>query len=88
MGFSPLFHNDLPPLYECPQVIPDPNIMRATIGHPRTIRIRNTMDETDHNCPKRCGMCFQVILEDNVPISQVLLVLMKGAMHSRLPLSC
>ncbi|RYR29219.1 hypothetical protein Ahy_B01g053566 isoform E [Arachis hypogaea] len=57
MGFSPPMADDLLPLYEGPQVIPDPGMMRATVGRPRTTRIRNSMDEPEPDRTKRCGMC-------------------------------
>ncbi|XP_016195641.1 uncharacterized protein LOC107636660 [Arachis ipaensis] len=57
MGFSPPIHDDLKPLYEGPQVIPDPIMMRVIVGRFQTTRIRNSMDDTDYDCPKRCDMC-------------------------------
>ncbi|XP_016195361.1 uncharacterized protein LOC107636357 [Arachis ipaensis] len=56
MGFSPSIADDFLPLYEGPQVIPDPGMMRAIVGRPRTTRIRNSMDEPEPDRPKRCGM--------------------------------
>ncbi|XP_016207376.1 uncharacterized protein LOC107647844 [Arachis ipaensis] len=57
MGFSPPIHDDLLPVYEGPRVIPDPGMMRAAVGRPRSTRIRNSMDEANLDRPKRCGLC-------------------------------
>ncbi|XP_025617139.1 uncharacterized protein [Arachis hypogaea] len=57
MGFSPPIQDDLLPVYEGPRVIPDPGMMRAAVGRPRSTRIRNSMDEADPDRPKRCRLC-------------------------------
>ncbi|XP_016172742.1 uncharacterized protein LOC107615149 [Arachis ipaensis] len=49
--------DDLLPIYEGPRVIPDPGMMQAAVGRPRSTRIRNSMDEADPDRPKRCGLC-------------------------------
>ncbi|XP_025703187.1 uncharacterized protein [Arachis hypogaea] len=59
MGFTPPIPEGFWPPYDGPTEIPDSNKRRASEGHPRSTRIWTTMDETDPNMPKRCGLCRQ-----------------------------
>ncbi|XP_057756239.1 uncharacterized protein LOC130975459 [Arachis stenosperma] len=58
-GFLPPIPEGLWPPYAGPTIIPDPNIRRAKEGRPKATRIRGSMDQSQENQPKRCGLCHQ-----------------------------
>ncbi|XP_016168251.1 uncharacterized protein LOC107610762 [Arachis ipaensis] len=58
-GFVPPIPEGLWPPYSGPTVIPDPNMRRTREGRPKATRIRESMDQSDVNQPKRCGRCRQ-----------------------------
>ncbi|XP_057755411.1 uncharacterized protein LOC130974552 [Arachis stenosperma] len=58
-GFLPPIPEGLWPPYGGPTIIPDPNLRRAKEGRPKSTRIRGSMDQSQQNQPKRCGLCRQ-----------------------------
>nr|XP_025692799.1 uncharacterized protein LOC112795056 [Arachis hypogaea] len=58
-GFFPPIPEGLWPPYAGPTIIPDPNMRRAKEGRPKATRIRGSMDQSQENQPKRCGLCSQ-----------------------------
>ncbi|XP_025625403.1 uncharacterized protein [Arachis hypogaea] len=58
-GFFPPIPEGLWPPYAGPTIIPDPDLRRAKEGRPRATRIRGSMDQSQENLPKRCGLCRQ-----------------------------
>ena len=58
-GFLPPIPEGLWPPYAGPTIIPDPNMRRAKEGRPKATRIRGSMDQSQENQPKRCGLCRQ-----------------------------
>ncbi|XP_057734020.1 uncharacterized protein LOC130949269 [Arachis stenosperma] len=56
-GFLPPIPEGLWPPYAGPTIIPDPNMRRAKEGRPKATRIRGSMDQSQENQPKRCGLC-------------------------------
>ncbi|XP_015939444.1 uncharacterized protein LOC107464992 [Arachis duranensis] len=58
-GFLPPIPEGLWPPYARPTIIPDHNMRRAKEGRPKATRIRGSMDQSQENQPKRCGLCRQ-----------------------------
>ncbi|KAL4286273.1 hypothetical protein AHAS_Ahas19G0069700 [Arachis hypogaea] len=53
-------HEDDWSSYDGPRIRPNPRMMRVKRGRPVSCRIRNNMDDVEHNGEKRCGLCRQV----------------------------
>ncbi|KAL4356141.1 hypothetical protein AHAS_Ahas09G0057000 [Arachis hypogaea] len=58
--FRPIGHDDDWSSYDGPCIQSNPRIMRVKRGRSVSSRIRNNMDDFEHNGEKRCGLCCQV----------------------------
>ncbi|XP_057739754.1 uncharacterized protein LOC130956786 [Arachis stenosperma] len=59
MGFTPPIPERFWPPYDGLRVIPDPTKRRVFEGHPKTTKIQITIDESEPNKAKICGLCRQ-----------------------------
>ncbi|KAL4357174.1 hypothetical protein AHAS_Ahas09G0160300 [Arachis hypogaea] len=56
--FRLIGHEDDWPSYDGPRIWPNPRMMRVKRGSPVSSKIRNNMDDVEHDGVKRCGLCL------------------------------